>query len=312
MPRHLLLLDRHIIVINSNLLEWGRKIMTVTRLKSNLVRALTMPIVAAIIIFSLMTGTAVAADDKAATVAFPDKYMIRLGAYIVDSTDTQFSVNSDVAGIGTRIDFQRDLGGDSGDTIPRIDAYYRFNARHRLDFTSFTIDRKGSRILAIDPPVTIGDEDFSGGTINSDIEYTLYKLGYAYSFYHSPKVELSLSAGLNITSYDLRFATGDGDIVESAGVTVPLPMFGLRMGYAITPKWSVHYVGEAFFIELEDSIKGTLLNFELSTEYRLFKHFAIGAGVARLGTNVDVNDDNWKGSVSDSYSGFTVFGTVYF
>ena len=251
------------------------------------------------------------ADADSSAVAFPDKWMLRAGAYVVDDSNTQFSVSSDVAGLGTVIDFQRDFGGKSSDTIPRIDAYYRFNEKHRIDFTTFAINRKGTRTLNIDPPIIIGDEDFSGGTINSDIEYTLYKLGYAYSFYHSSKVELSLSVGLNITSYDLKFDDGTTK-VESADVTAPLPMFGLRMGYAITPKWSVEYISEAFFIDIEDTFSGSLVSYELSTEYKLFKNFALGAGLARLNTNVEVNDDGWKGTVSDSYRGYRVFGTLYF
>jgi hypothetical protein len=253
-----------------------------------------------------------AEQNDGQAVAFPDKYMVRLGAYIVDDTDTQFSVASDLGGIGTTIDYQRNLGGEKGQTIPRIDAYYRFNERHRMDFTAFSVDRKGSRTLAVDPPIVIGDEDFAGLTVNSDIKYTLYRLGYAYSFYHSPRVELGLSAGLNITSYDLTFSSNVDDKFESAGFTAPLPMFGLRMGYAITPKWYVHYVSEAFFIDFEDTVRGALLNYELNTEYKLFKNLSIGAGVARLGTSVEVNDNDWKGKVSDSYRGFTVFTAVYF
>ncbi len=274
-------------------------------------KAITGSIVAAIITLGMATGSAVAAEDEAPGVAFPDKYMIRLGTYIVDGSDTQFSVSSNKLGLGTVIDYQRDLGGENRDTIPRIDAYYRFNERHRIDFTSFSIDRKGSRTLAID--ITIGDESYSAEeTVNSSIKYTLYKLGYAYSFYHSPKVELSFTTGLNITSYDLSFSDTTGGKAEAAGFTAPLPMFGLRMGYAITPKWSVNYVAEAFFIEFEDKLKGALVNYELNTEYKLFKHFAIGAGLARMGTNVEVNDDDWKGQVSDSYRGYTFFGTFYF
>ena len=277
---------------------------------SGLIKAATASIVAAIITLGMATGSAVAAEDEPATVAFPDKYMLRLGAYFVDGSDTQFSVSSPI-GLGAVIDYQRDLGGENRDTIPRIDAYYRFNDRHRIDFTSFSIDRKGSRTLAID--IKIGDEEyFKEETINSDIKYTLYKLGYGYSFYHSPKVELTFTAGLNITSYDLRFSDTTGGNAEAAGFTAPLPMFGLRMGYAITPKWSVQYVVESFFIEFEDKLKGSLVNYELNTEYRLFKNFAIGAGLARMGTNIEVNDDDWKGQVSDSYRGYTLFGTFYF
>lgn len=273
-------------------------------------KAVAAPMVAAIITSGMLSGSAIAADGEEPGVAFPDKYMIRLGAYIVDGSDTQFSVSSPV-GVGTVIDYNRDLGGEDGDTIPRIDAYYRFNPRHRIDFTSFSIDRKGTRTLAID--ITIEDQNYLfGETVNSNIEYTLYKLGYGYSFYHSPEVELTFTAGLSFTTYDLKFSTDDGAKVEAAGFTAPLPMFGLRMGYAITPKWAVFYVAEAFFIEFEDKIRGSLLNYELSTEYKLFKNFAIGAGLARLGTNVEVNDNDWKGSVSDSYRGYTVFGTFYF
>jgi hypothetical protein len=283
----------------------------VIEFKSSFIKALTAPVVVTIITLGLVSGSAIAAEDEAATVAFPDKYMIRLGAYIVDSSDTSFAVRSPV-GVGAIIDYQRDLGGDSSDTIPRIDAYYRFNPRHRIDFTTFNIDRNGVRELAIDPPIEIGGETYSGETLYSDIDYTLYKLGYAYSFYHSPKVELSFTAGLNITSYDLKFETDGGSKAESAGFTAPLPMFGLRMGYAITPKWSVSYLAEQFFIEFEDTFKGALINYELTTEYKLFKHFAIGAGFARMSTDVKVDDDNWSGSVTDSYRGYTLFGTFYF
>jgi len=272
-------------------------------------KTVAAPVVAGIIATGMMTEGLNAAEAETATVAFPDKYMIRLGSYIVDGSDTQFAVNGNV--LGTVIDFSRDLGGESRATIPRIDAYYRFNPRHRIDFTSFSIDRKGSRTLAID--VTIDGTDYSvNETLNSDIKYTLYKLGYAYSFYHSPKVELSVTAGLNFTTYDFKFSDTTGANAEAAGFSAPLPMFGLRMGYAITPKWSVNYTAESFFIDFEDKLRGSLINYEISTEYKLFKNFAIGAGLARIGSSVEVNDDNYRGSVSDNYRGYTIFGTFYF
>jgi len=263
-----------------------------------------------IILAPVFLSTQALADTESPVYAFPDKWMIRAGAYVVDGADTQLSINSDV-GIGTSIDYQRDLGGEDGETVPRIDAYYRFNMRHRIDFTAFNVTRTGERTLTLD--LTIGDENFAASeTVRSEIDYTIYKLGYNYSFYHSPKVELSISAGLNVTSYDLSFSDSTGARVETADVSVPLPMFGLRMGYAITPKWNVHYVSEAFFIEIDDALRGALLNYELNTEYKLFKHFALGVGLVRSGLDVDVSDDNWRGSISDGYRGYNVFGTLYF
>jgi len=55
-----------------------------------------------------------------------------------------------------------------------------------------------------------------------------------------------------------------------------------------------------------------LINYEVNTEYKLFKHFAIGAGLARIGSSLQVSDPKWNGSVSDSYRGYTLFGTFYF
>jgi hypothetical protein len=147
--------------------------------------------------------------------------------------------------------------------------------------------------------------------MTSSIEYTITKVGYAYSFYHSPQVELSLAAGLNITDYDLSYfnGTGGGDAI---GVTAPLPLFGLQMAFAISPKWSVRYLSEAFYIDIEDTLKGTLLNNELSIEYRALKSFAIGVGITRVSTDFEVDDDDWKGSFTDSHRGYLLYGSLYF
>lgn len=249
------------------------------------------------------------AEDEV-TLAFPDKWTIRAGAYIIDKADTTVIVLNDI-GVGGGINFSDTLGGEDSDTVPRVDIFYRFNNKHGIDFTVFSIDRQGSTTLSVD--LDIGDETFSASeTLNSDIKYTLYRIGYNYSFYHSNKVELRLTAGLNMTDYELKFEAASGGRLERADVSVPLPLFGLRMGYAITPKWYVNYVAETFFIEVEDSFKGSLFSYELNTEYRLFKHFSLGAGLARIGVDADIDDDSWKGTVTDSYRGFTAFGKFYF
>ena len=251
----------------------------------------------------------VIAEDEV-TLAFPDKWTIRVGAYIIDKADTTVVLLNDI-GIGGGINFSDTLGGEDSDTVPRLDVLYRFNKKHAIDFSVFSIDRQGSTTLTVD--LDIGNETFfASETLNSDIKYTLYRIGYNYSFYHSDKVELRLTAGLNITDYELKFEVVNGGRLEKADISVPLPLFGLRMGYAITPKWYVNYVAETFFIEIEDAFKGSLFSYELNTEYRLFKHFSLGAGFARLGVDANIDDDDWKGRITDSYRGFTAFGKFYF
>ena len=263
----------------------------------------------AVSVLLLTAPDSVSAEEAA--VAFPDKLMIRIGGYFVDDAKTTVSFNTGVAGLGTTIDYQKNLGGEDKDTVPRIDVYYRFNPRHRIDFTAFSIDRKGERIL--DQTIVIDGTTYNiNESIQSDLKYTVYKLGYSYSFYHSPKVELSLSAGLNMTSYDFSIESSTTGTTEAAGVSVPLPVIGLRLGYAITPKWNVRYVSEAFFVDIEAKFRGGLVNYELNTEYKLFNNFALGAGIARLAVNAEVDDDDWRGTVNDGFRGLQVFGTLYF
>ena len=64
-----------------------------------------------IIVLALMSGNAVADEEKDVTEAVPDKFMLRLGGYIVDGSKTTFSVNSSDLGLGTTIDYHKDLGG---------------------------------------------------------------------------------------------------------------------------------------------------------------------------------------------------------
>ena len=72
-------------------------------------KALTGPMAVAVFTYVLMSGNVIAAENEMQAVAFPDKYMFRLGTYIVDGSDTQFSVNTP-SGLGTVIDYNRDLG----------------------------------------------------------------------------------------------------------------------------------------------------------------------------------------------------------
>lgn len=272
------------------------------------VSRLILLLLATTLMSGLPTGNSLAAEATG-NHAFPEKIMIRLSSYGVNQASTDILVLSS-AGVGTIFSFDEELGGEDSATIPRFDAYYRFNERHRIDFSSFRIDRDGLKTVGA---INIGDEIFfSGETIKSQFNYSLSKIAYAYSFYHSPSVELSFTAGLNITDYEFNYSLDDGTRASANGASAPLPMFGLRMGYAINSNWSVNYITESFFIEIENEFKGTFLNYELDIEYKFDNKLAIGAGLVKSSIDLEVEDSDWSGGIVDSYRGVLLYAAYYF
>ena len=241
----------------------------------------------------------------AEAVAFPETFMIRLASYSVQDADTDIAVFSS-SGVGAGFSFASDLGGDESATIPRIDAYYRFSERHRIDFSTFSFERDGRQLLEIE--IELEDQTYSvGETVVSDINFDLFKIAYGYTFYHSSQVEIGVTAGLSITSYDFDYERDDGAKAESSDVTAPLPMFGLRVSYAINPRWSVHYLTESFYIEVGDELSGAFTTNELDIRYRLNNSFVLGAGLTRFSTDFEADDDDWKGRIADSHRGLLFY-----
>lgn len=254
----------------------------------------------------LLVGVEASAAER---LAFPEKFTLRLVSYSVRSADTDLAVLSS-QNLGTGFSFVDDLGGEDSVSVPRLDGFYRFNRFHRIEFGGFRIRREGRGRLSLD--LDIGDQSYSvGDTVISDISYQLLKVGYAYTFYHSPEVELSFTAGLHDTDYEFEYELVDGSSADSSEASGPLPMYGLRVAYAINPKWSLHYLAEVLFVEARDA-DGSFTNFELNLEYQLDRNIVLGIGLTRFSMDITSDDADWNGRIADTHQGLLVFGGYYF
>ncbi len=267
-----------------------------------------MPVIVVAMLTALLPGHGNAADESR-KVAFHERFMIRLSSYNIQDADTEITVLSS-GGLGTGFSFADDLGGDTNITTLRIDAYYRFNERHRIEFSSFQIERSGRELLKIE--VDLEDQTYNvGETVVSAIDYDLLKIGYVYSFYHSPTVELGVTAGLNVTNYEFDYELADGSSANSSDVNAPLPMFGLRVSYAINSRWSLHYLSESFYIKVDDALSGAFISTELNIQYKFKSNFVLGAGLTRFSTDLTSKDSDWKGRIEDTHRGVLLFGSYY-
>jgi hypothetical protein len=261
---------------------------------------------------SAQTATLLAPTPTAAAPeAFPDRFMLRLGGYRAENANTIMRLDANSAPVGAYIDFKQTLGGESSTTVARMDGLYRFNDKHALGLSWYTLKFKGSRFLSQE--IKWGDQTFAKDTqVDSEIKFDIYKLNYQYSLFHNEKAELGALFGLHI----MRAFAGisASGIVQSQGqaITAPLPVFGLFADYNFTPRFSAFYNYQWFFINYEDKVKGGLQDFLIGLEYRLFRHVALGAAYNRFALNMDLRGDAATLILNTSWNGGMLYGSLYF
>ncbi|MGD8709860.1 MAG: hypothetical protein PVF40_05670 [Ectothiorhodospiraceae bacterium] len=274
----------------------------------NLPKAARYAFPAVVLALAVVGAPGAAAQDE--DESLPDRFVLKLGGYnVLDSSTELFLSRTNT--LGTRIDFERDLGGEDTVNTPRVEGYFRFNDRHRVEFRAFQTERTGSRRLA--RTIQFGDRTFTvESKVDSRIQNDFYKLAYAYSFYHVPKVELSVSAGVEVMDFEAELEDTTGAVSEKTATTAPMPVFGFRMDYSVTPRLTVRVNTETFYIEYDDFVRGSLIELEAGLDYRLFRNFGLGASLSRLALDVNIDDDGENTDVTDLYRGAYVYGLLYF
>ena len=91
------------------------------------------------------------ADDRDDDYQPSERFKLRVGGFIFDRFDTtQFP-------IGTLIDLEENFNVGISETVLRVDGFYRFNNRHRVDCTWYHSLHSGTDIAAQE--YIIGDPD---------------------------------------------------------------------------------------------------------------------------------------------------------
>ena len=258
------------------------------------------------------TGNAAWILAVLATVATPlaaaqgdEKFSLSLGAFIADSDSvTRLDVSGE-ARRGTPVDFETDLGLDASDSVFRIDGYYRFNDRHRIDFSAFDLSRSATTQIKkeIDWQGTIFP---ISANVDSDFDLNIYKLAYTYSIILREKGYVGLTAGLYTADIGTRLSAADIANREGGDVTAPLPVVGVRGEYQFAEKWSFRASGEFFSLEYQD-FDGSLTDFYAGVDYQLFEHVGIGLGLNSVRIDMEVENNDWNGDLDWKYEGVLLF-----
>lgn len=260
---------------------------------------------------TVLVSFAVAAPARAEDEKFPDRWMLRLGGYNVSDANTLIRLDANNAPVGAYIDFAQTLGGQTSASVGRFDGLFRFNDKHGLGFSWYALRFNGNRTLSAD--IDWGGATYPlGTTVDSELKFNIYKINYQYSLVNTSEVELGALAGLHVMDFSVGIdASGIGQ-ARSDSVTAPLPVLGLYARYNFTPRLSSYFNYQFFFINYEDTIKGGLQDFLLGLEYRVSRHFAVGAAFNRFAMYLESKEDQATLYADSRWRGTMLYGSLYF
>jgi hypothetical protein len=260
--------------------------------------------------------------EETSSEEFPERLKLYGGYQLLFGLNAKFRFDGSRTGLGSTFDFHNDVGGEENDNMLRVGTLFRFNRHHAIGFSWYEINLKGNK--TIDDDFQIDDTIFlASGTIQSKVDLTMYRLFYNWSFYRSDKTELTLSPGMYFGDFE---ATFEGTLIIDPSTNnpisrrstvrealfAPLPTIGLSVDYKILPRLTANIRADFFYVDI-DEVEGSMTELFVGLEYRVFKHFAVGAAYDRLWLNVDYKpgkSDGWE--IDAAWNGGFFYGALYF
>jgi hypothetical protein len=233
-----------------------------------------------------------------------DRFSASLGGFLL-GTDTTIRVDGE-PGQGSEIDLENDFGFDDTDRF-RIDGYWRMTPRQKIRVMYF--DTKRSETRPIQRDIVFQGETYP---VNTEIELTfsttVAELAYEFAFLRGDSYELNGTIGI----HNLKFGL-DLDVVgqsasgsRSADANGPMPMLGVNGIWKINDKFYVQALAQWLSIDY-DVYEGRLSDVNASFVWQAFEHWGFGVGYNTFTTRLDVDGDNFHGSMKWRYGGARLF-----
>lgn len=268
------------------------------------------------ILAGLLAATPASAQLSPAQGLIENPFVANLGAFIV-ATDVRASVNGTSAK-NPEVNFDDSFGTASDETRVRADLLWRMNPKHHVRFLYFNNDVTRNRVL--DRDIQWGDTTYHvGANVESQVKLKVYELAYEYAFIHQPTYEVNGSLGIHYMDLRLKLAgnatTGGGAttafVTEERKLPAPLPVIGVRAGWAFAPQWYLEGLGQFLKINV-DGYKGHWFDARAGVTWMFHRNFGVGLGYNRWTTRVDVDRSNFNGSARFGYSGLQAYLTGTF
>ncbi len=219
--------------------------------------------------------------------------------------DTKIQVDSQIFGVGTIIDVERDLGlSDSEDGLG-LGLDWRISRRNQvgLDWAVY----KRSRSKSLEHDLQIGDFEYPVGIdLRTDIEIETITARYTYFFVDGPRTAFGAGLGIRWYSFDVVTGTDFLGLDQQAHVSGPVPFVGIDFRWSIAKKWRFLSNLGYFDIEIDDISGGQLLG-TAAVEFLPIENLGVGLGFDLGQLDADLDGDRWKGSVDSDIQGLLLY-----
>ena len=244
-----------------------------------------------------------------------DRFSFDLGGYIAD-INSSVTLGSGTLGLGASVDVEEALGLDSSMSVLKAGVRYRFGStrRHVLGLQYYDFRRSSTKTLETD--ITWQDKTYTAGTtVESYLDIGVLKAGYSYAFFQDDRISLAASIGLFITPIEGGISAAGGSTAEES-ITAPLPVVGMSLDFAITPKLFLKQSIEVFYLEIGD-FKGSISSFTIACEYDFWKNVGFGLGYDVFDLKLEANGSDYPtidfvGKIEFAYSGLLLYTKIYF
>ena len=257
--------------------------------------------------------------DSPAEDLLNNRFAFALGGFLVTS-DIRGSLLGSANTNDQQIDFDKQFGIDTEQTRWRGELLWRISPTQHVRFSYFDHDVRGTRILNQD--LAWGDYTFKfGGQVTAETEFSVYELGYELAFLRQANYEIVAMVGIHLVDLTLKLSgnasltvdTPTGPVERAAtfttssnSVPAPLPVFGFRGDWAVSPHVYLDASAEIFSLSFQ-GISGNWSDLRAGASWMFSKHFGVGLGYERFVTHADVSKGSFGGRLNFGYQGLLLY-----
>jgi hypothetical protein len=278
------------------------------------VSAGTVAAIVVALLLMLVPVSSHAADNTTYNLPW-ERFSIQGGVFFASLND---KVTVGTEGAGVAVDLEQALGLETQNQIFRLQALYRIGERrrHRVDLDYLYFNRTATKTIG--QQIVVDNVTLAAGTnVETTFNYQIIRAAYSYSFFQDDRMDLAGSFGFFVMPIKFKMsASGLGSGQGDFSFTAPLPAFGLRGDFAITPRWMLRTNLDIFYLKYQ-SFEGALVDTRVAVEYNPWDHFGFGLGFDnfRLGLkakNEDYPAVNFRGEVKSQFIGVQLYARYFF